>query len=299
MVKKQNSLRPPQPASLTCNPNDSETSAQSTPNPTNPTVSSFINPFKRNSKNIGFQSNDVRKNVVNLLDKNHLSDKSSHKEIPNEITKISGRFIKESDKFVKSPPRAFKKIINSETIRMPAKNPLKTLAAAEPKIASTEILVPTKAQQEQTEPQPQEKPIVTMNDIDIIPIQPGKKLYCSAFNNIEKGYISACVYNRKAIEHINELSDKITEYCRSTNEIYSPQANELCLCLYKEDGQWYRAVVEKVIDSKIFQVEYIDFGNKASVQGSDIRKIPEEFMFHCLINKCYLKGEVLLKYQNR
>lgn len=290
LVKKEISLRPPQPATVALKPNDSQTSVQSTVS-TVPTVSIFQNPFKRNSKNIGFATNDL--NVLQKLNSPH---KSANKEIPSAIKKISERIIKESDK-----PEGLKKIINSETSRMPAKNPLKTLAAAKPKkasqsngvdskIASTELLVPTKEQREQTEPQPQENnTIVTMNDIDIVPIPSGKKLYCSDFTNIEEGYVSACVYNPKAIAHIDKLTAKITDYCQSTNEIYCPQANELCLCRYKEDGQWYRAMVEKVIDSKIFEIEFIDFGNKASVQESDIRKIPEEFMHHCLVNKCYLK----------
>lgn len=277
-------MRPPHPAAFEFKSFEQEVVRS--------TGSVFDNPFKRNSKNIGFQSNDLIK-TVGLAGKSLFSDKIPKK---SEIKKVNERIIKDSDKGNKTKPVVFK---GFEQMRNPLQIHIKTIATAEPIktsitqskdfdsiTTSTKLLSMTKPAEEDTEPQPQE--ITTMNDIQIIPIPVGKKVCCMDFSNIKKGYISACACDMKAVAFIDKMCSKITNYCLSTNESYCPQVKELCLCQYQEDQDWYRAEVQSVKDST-FEIEFIDFGNKTAVKSSNIRKMPQEFKYHCLVNKCYIK----------
>lgn len=132
----------------------------------------------------------------------------------------------------------------------------------------------------------------TMNDIEVVPlpIPATKKLFCLDYSNVKKGFISTCVHDPKAIELVDWFACKISKYCDGTNESYSPQAEELCLCKFT-DNQWYRAVVSKVIDADKFEIVFIDFGNITTESSQNIRKMTREFTHHCLLNKCFIKGQ--------
>ncbi len=135
------------------------------------------------------------------------------------------------------------------------------------------------------------RPKLTMDDIEIVPLPPGKKLVCTDSSLLEEGYISVCINDMAAIQLIDRLSIKITDYCSKINECYKPTDNELCLCKFDEDNLWYRGVVTKVIDSDMFEIRFIDFGNMTTVTSNSIRQMAREFTHHCLVNKCYIKGK--------
>jgi hypothetical protein len=136
-----------------------------------------------------------------------------------------------------------------------------------------------------------ENEIISIDDLEIIPIPLGVKtdLFCLDFSNIKQGYISACVYDPKAISNIDNIGPEISAYCARSKDAYQPIAGELCLAIF-EDDEWYRAEVIKAIDSNKFEIMFIDYGNITTVSTSNIRKMPEEFMHHCFMNKCIVKG---------
>lgn len=134
--------------------------------------------------------------------------------------------------------------------------------------------------------------VTTMKDIEIVPCS-GSKLYCLDYSNIKRGYISACVNDFKAIARIDNLTAKISDYCKRQHQPYSPVLGEVCLGMFG-DMQWYRALVSKIIESD-FEIIFIDFGNIATVTSKELRKIPEEYTHPCLMNKCFIKGESVVK----
>ena len=51
---------------------------------------------------------------------------------------------------------------------------------------------------------------------------------------------------------------------------------DTCACKFSEDGQWYRAKVEKVHGTKI-SVLYIDFGNREETTAVNCASLPSNF----------------------
>lgn len=142
---------------------------------------------------------------------------------------------------------------------------------------------------------PSKEDILTMKDIEIVPLPRGEKLVCTDSSQIANGYMSACINDKKAIVLIVRLNEKITEHCKRSNDGYRPSMDELCLCKFDEDNQWYRAVVSKIIGEDTFELIFIDFGNRTKTSSQSIRKITEEFTHqHCLVNKCYIKGKLIV-----
>ena len=58
------------------------------------------------------------------------------------------------------------------------------------------------------------------------------------------------------------------------------KAGDKCLAKFAADGQWYRAVVEKVNvadpTTPVYDVGFIDFGNKDRVKGASLRPCPPD-----------------------
>jgi staphylococcal nuclease domain-containing protein 1 len=57
---------------------------------------------------------------------------------------------------------------------------------------------------------------------------------------------------------------------------FIPKRGELCAAKFEDDGQWYRARVEKVSGSNVC-VFYIDYGNRAIVDVSQCAALPSGF----------------------
>ena len=112
-------------------------------------------------------------------------------------------------------------------------------------------------------------------------------------SNMDKGCVSLCPNDRKALRFIDRMSSTIADYCNSrSNECYRPRVGELCLCLFDEDKEWYRSVVTKLMDEDTFEVEFIDFGNLSTACSKNIRKMPRELLHDSMVNKCHIKGEL-------
>ncbi|GIY05760.1 hypothetical protein CDAR_506451 [Caerostris darwini] len=73
------------------------------------------------------------------------------------------------------------------------------------------------------------------------------------------------------------LSQGINNYCNSNScASYVPEINEIICCKFPDDGTWYRAQVMGK-NKDIYEVFFIDYGNKSKVSKNDIRPLPEKF----------------------
>ncbi|XP_037042419.1 tudor domain-containing protein 6-like isoform X3 [Bradysia coprophila] len=242
-------------------------------------TSLFDNPFKRNSQNIGFNTNDNQNRLscpAARIPSSNQTKKSEAQPTPGE-SDHKPAIISET-----AFPAALKSSVDDETEKAEiiTQDSFQNLSLNEKKVevVETEQAVESK------------KEIFTVNDIEIVPLIPDKKIVCLDASHIEEGYVSACLNDGKAVAFIDRMSSKIGEYCVSqTNGFYRPQTGEVCLCLFDEDNEWYRAVVMNTIDADYFEINFIDFGNSSTVCSENIRKMPRKFLHPCLVNKCYIR----------
>ncbi|XP_061388552.1 uncharacterized protein LOC133323645 [Musca vetustissima] len=140
--------------------------------------------------------------------------------------------------------------------------------------------------------------ILTLDDLEIIPIQCGEnaELYtldATSIVNLEGPYITAADFNNKTYLRKLEASlALVAEYCNSPKAPkggYSPKKMELCLSVFADDGQWYRAMC---IDSQndICLVLFLDYGNLSKVNKKDIMPMIPELMFPSNANMVYIEG---------
>ncbi|KAG4068008.1 hypothetical protein HA402_010694 [Bradysia odoriphaga] len=132
--------------------------------------------------------------------------------------------------------------------------------------------------------------MITMDDIDVVPLPVGanQDLICLDYSNVGSGYVSLCTPDEKAVKFIEDMGLQMSKYCEETKDEYCPQATELCLAKFEDEG-WFRALTLKVIEPNKFEIMFIDYGNIATVNSSAIRKMTDDFTHPCLMNACYIK----------
>ncbi|KTG43509.1 hypothetical protein cypCar_00026415 [Cyprinus carpio] len=110
---------------------------------------------------------------------------------------------------------------------------------------------------------------------------------------IESGKVSE-VY----VSHINSLTSFFVQLVEDENTLFSltellnshqPSENDeihaasiqqgsLVKAMFPEDDSWYRAVVKDTTENGMIQVEFIDFGNEATVSLLKIRRLDEQLL---------------------
>ncbi|XP_015365660.1 PREDICTED: uncharacterized protein LOC107162970 [Diuraphis noxia] len=98
-----------------------------------------------------------------------------------------------------------------------------------------------------------------------------------------------------------DLEAKIQEHCvTTTNPLYTPAENELCLAKYI-DQLWYRAICVKVPndldeDDNGYMVYFLDWGMEYLTNVEDLNKMPKDFIYlPATAHKCYVKGALYIK----
>lgn len=69
---------------------------------------------------------------------------------------------------------------------------------------------------------------------------------------------------------------------------------EICLSVFADDGEWYRALCVDHKANDIFVVMFLDYGNLSKVHSKDIMPITEELMFPSNANMVYVEGKIML-----
>ncbi|XP_041105638.1 tudor domain-containing 6-like isoform X2 [Polyodon spathula] len=69
----------------------------------------------------------------------------------------------------------------------------------------------------------------------------------------------------------------------------SLQPDDLVCAEFPDDGSWYRAVLKNKLEDGTLNVEFLDFGNTATIDATKVRPLPQEFIkiprlsIHCLL----------------
>ncbi|TMW53301.1 hypothetical protein DOY81_001601 [Sarcophaga bullata] len=141
--------------------------------------------------------------------------------------------------------------------------------------------------------------IFTIDDINVIPITCGDKIALYVLDpttilNSESPYITAADYNNKAaLAKMEECLQSVGEYCKSKKAPkggYAPKKMEICLSVFADDGEWYRALCVDYKANDVFVVMFLDYGNLSKVHSKDIMPITEELMFPSNANMVYVEG---------
>jgi len=78
------------------------------------------------------------------------------------------------------------------------------------------------------------------------------------------------------LERLEILMEDMTSHFKQrtiASEIISrPEVGMICCAKFHADGQWYRAQIIEVLESRSVEVEFIDYGNRAIIQNLHIRK---------------------------
>ncbi|XP_018585940.1 tudor domain-containing 6 isoform X2 [Scleropages formosus] len=85
--------------------------------------------------------------------------------------------------------------------------------------------------------------------------------------------------------------------CRTSVNVDELQEGDLVNAVFPDDGSWYRGVVQNVFRNGTVQVEFIDFGNTATVTSSSISRFDSEFLalpklsIHCSLSGVSLSNK--------
>lgn len=70
--------------------------------------------------------------------------------------------------------------------------------------------------------------------------------------------------------------------------------DELCIAVFDSDKLWYRAVcLQAEPEKNVFMVQFIDFGNTASVKCESIRSLPKALAFPYVAHTCSVIGKLV------
>ncbi|KAF2981222.1 hypothetical protein EK904_014573, partial [Melospiza melodia maxima] len=98
-------------------------------------------------------------------------------------------------------------------------------------------------------------------------------IVCTVYN---PGEFYCQISNSHELLALNSLNKTLSEYCQNTPP---------------DDGNWYRAVVQKVTSDGRVRVSFVDYGNTEDVPRDNIRQISPSFLklpFQAI--KCWLSG---------
>ncbi|XP_069674346.1 tudor domain-containing protein 1-like isoform X2 [Periplaneta americana] len=126
---------------------------------------------------------------------------------------------------------------------------------------------------------PAECKVFKEEDIKYVELPTGETVDFLVLHKLDSVNITGCEANGKVMTYVHTtMSEELNQYCASTTEkSYVPRLSEVCLAKY-EDGLWYRAMCIADDSSKQNNVIFLDFGNMAYVEKTNIRKMVPDYM---------------------
>lgn len=129
--------------------------------------------------------------------------------------------------------------------------------------------------------------------VDLPPrlIEQGKvsKVYVSHINSLTNFFVQL-VEDENTLFSLTELLNSHQPSEKDEINASSVQQGSLVKAMFPEDDSWYRAVVKNTTENDTIQVEFIDFGNEATVSLLKIRRLDEQllsyprFSIHCSLD---------------
>ena len=112
-----------------------------------------------------------------------------------------------------------------------------------------------------------------------------QNVYVSHIESLTKFYIQLASLE----DSLNDLMEKIGGESASTL-LEAPAVGQLCCALYDEDGEWYRAKINR-IDEDGVHVLFIDYGNTGCVQHENLKSLADDLsLVPAFAVECCLKG---------
>ncbi|XP_077094892.1 tudor domain-containing 6 [Siphateles boraxobius] len=119
-------------------------------------------------------------------------------------------------------------------------------------------------------------------------IEPGtvSEVYISHINSLTSFFVQLAM-DENTLFSLNELLNSPHPSEKDERNAFSVQQGSLVKAMFSEDGSWYRAFVKDTTENGKIQVEFIDFGNEATVSPLEIRQLDEllllypRFSIHC------------------
>ncbi|XP_058820578.1 uncharacterized protein LOC131682827 [Topomyia yanbarensis] len=146
----------------------------------------------------------------------------------------------------------------------------------------------------------------TINDLKLIPLPAGRndvKLTILDDGDLNRGIMTVCEMNEANIQRYSTLTEEVNKHASNIGgDGYCPEVDEMCVAVFDADKLWYRAVCIMVApDKNSFVVQFIDYGNIASVKRESIRSFQKELDFPCVAFTCSVKefSVVLQKLGNQ
>ncbi|XP_055643588.1 uncharacterized protein LOC129779870 [Toxorhynchites rutilus septentrionalis] len=130
-----------------------------------------------------------------------------------------------------------------------------------------------------------------INNLMMIELPAGKsgvKLTILDDGDVTRGVLTVCEANDENVERYNKLTDQVNKHVACIDgDGYCPELDELCVAIFDADNLWYRAVcVKPQPEQNTFLVQFIDYGNVASVKREFIRKLTQQLNFPCAAHTC-------------
>ncbi|KAF4101919.1 tudor domain-containing 6 [Onychostoma macrolepis] len=126
--------------------------------------------------------------------------------------------------------------------------------------------------------------------VDLPPrmIEPGKvsEVYVSHINSLTSFFVQL-VEDENTLFSLTELLNSHQPSEKDEIHASSVQQGSLVKAMFPEDDSWYRAVIKDTNKNDTIQVEFIDFGNEATVPLLKMRRLDEQllsyprFSIHC------------------
>ncbi|XP_056111973.1 tudor domain-containing 6 [Rhinichthys klamathensis goyatoka] len=119
-------------------------------------------------------------------------------------------------------------------------------------------------------------------------IEPGtvSEVYISHINSLTSFFVQLAV-DENTLFSLSELLNSPQPSEKEERNAFSVQQGSLVKAMFSVDGSWYRAIVKDTTENGKIQVEFIDFGNEATVSPLEIRQLDEllllypRFSIHC------------------
>lgn len=131
-----------------------------------------------------------------------------------------------------------------------------------------------------------------------LPLDVETKMYVWDLNDLmTSGRVVVSVLDTERIRFIQErMPAKLHEYCSSLSsmKMYWPAVGEICLAVFDDDGQWYRAeCIDRDEKSEMLSLLFVDYGNTTMTHSKFVRPISDEIraLSPVIVHNCTISGK--------
>ncbi|XP_068440058.1 tudor domain-containing protein 1 isoform X2 [Clinocottus analis] len=113
-------------------------------------------------------------------------------------------------------------------------------------------------------------------------------LLASVMENPQEFY--CCINNPADHQRLIELGTELKQHCEANKSPFVPKVGEPCCAMFSGDGQWYRAMVNRLSDEDV-SVYFVDYGHSMKVEKNNLRSITNQLLtlpFQAI--RCWLTG---------